>query len=250
MRSMISIGSVALLGALAFAPAAFGQQQGVGGGTGPARVGAEAPEMNLFDLKGQVFVIEFINPTDQKWLDLYKNRRLGQDGKLKETRDRYKEEGIFWLTICPYESTSGTTAPVGGVGANAPVQGIAKMDIEELRTKVEELDLDFPVLYDEGGKIMKSFGVAGIPHVIIVDKQGKIAYSEKLRGETGELVGLDTFDRAVGDAIKAEGSTGTLPAGAPREGQAPATTDRERLERERLERERMEKERLERDRPR
>jgi hypothetical protein len=233
--SIIGIGSLALVGGLALAQQQPQQQPPAGGGTGHVRTGAQAPNVNLFDLKGQTFVLEFINPTDEKWVELYEDKRLGKDGKLKETRDRYKAEGIIWLAICPYESTTGQAA--GGAGS---MQGIARMDRLALRRMIEELDLDFPVLFDEGGKVMKSFGITAVPHVVIVDKHGRIAYSERLRGESGELVGLDTFDRAVGDAINVtDETTGTLPAGAPR--QNLPEQEHERLERERLERERLER---------
>lgn len=229
-RSMIGIGATALVGALTFA--AFAQEQQPTtrpGGGSELRVGSEAPTLNLFDLKGQVIVLEFIDPTNEKWVELHENKRFGQDGKLRETYERYEEQGIVWLTICPFSDP--TSAPAEAAGQDTP--GIARMSLQQLRAALKDVDLEAPVLFDEGGKIMKSFGISEVPYVVVVDKQGKIAYVDALRGEGGELVGLDTFDRAVGAAINASDTT-TLPAGAPRD---QAEQDRQRLERERLERE-------------
>lgn len=233
-RSMIGIGATALAGVLTFSAFAQDQQPRPEAGAGTElRVGAEAPALNLFDLKGQVIVLEFINPSDEKWVDLHKNKRFGQDGKLKQTFERYKEEGIIWLTICPYSD------PATQAGEEA---GVARMTRDQLNASLKDVELDAPVVFDQGGKIMKSFGITEIPYLVVVDKQGKVAYVDAIRGEGGDLVGLDNFDRAVGAAINAPETT-TLPAGAPRDEQ-----DRERIERERTERERMERERLERDR--
>jgi hypothetical protein len=214
-RPLIGLGALALLGAVVFA-----QQRG-GTAEGQTGVGSQAPRMNLFDLEGQVFVLEFINPLDDEWLELHKSAGvLGTDGKLEETHEKYKEKGVVWLTICPYVDPAEQAA-------GEAVQGIARMHPQQLREKVEELDLDMPVLLDQGGEVMQSFGITRIPYVVIVDKQGRIAYSSALRGESGQLVGLDTFDRAVGEAVEATYQpSGTLPASAPREDRTPAK-DRE-----------------------
>jgi hypothetical protein len=232
--SKIGIGATALVGALTFV--SFAQDQPQTPQTAPAggtelRVGSDAPSLNLFDLKGQVIVLEFVNPTDQKWIDLHHDKRFGQDGKLKQTFERYKEEGIIWLTICPFNDPA-----AGQQAAGQDVAGVARMSQDQLRAALKDIDLDAPVLFDNGGKIMKSFGITEVPYLVVVDKQGKVAYVDAVRGEGGELVGLDNFDRAVGTAINSSDAT-TLPAGAPRDEQ-----ERQRLERERLERERLQRE--------
>ena len=130
-RSRIGIGATALLGGfLSFAAFAQDQQPQTpptprtqpGTGT-ELRVGSEAPALNLFDLKGQVIVLEFINPSDEKWVELHKNKRFGQDGKLKQTYERYKEEGIIWLTICPFNDPAGAQAQVPAGSADGHGEG-------------------------------------------------------------------------------------------------------------------------------
>jgi hypothetical protein len=275
---MIGIGSMALLGAISFAPA-FAQQGGgqqdkdkdqqhqhqrdsqggmgqTGGQTGgQLRQGAQAPQFNLFEVKGQVFVLEFINPTDQNWVKLHED-------KLKSTYERYKEQGIVWFAVCSFENTAGQQGLQGGgqqggqQGGMRPgqvqqpgsgtIQGIAKTDRQQLMQQVKRLNLDFPILFDEGGMIAKRFQITQIPHLVVVDGQGKIAYAAPLTGQGGQMAGVDQFERALGQAIQNQGS---LPAGSPREqgqtgqqnrqgGQTQQEKDRERMDRERQERER------------
>lgn len=229
-RSMIGIGAAALVGALTFSAFAQDQTQDTPARPGgELQVGSAAPELNLFDLKGNVIVLEFVNPTDEKWVDLHENKRFGQDGQLKQTYEKYKEEGIIWLTICPFVDPA-----TPQTGQETP--GVVRMTPDQLRAALKDLDIDTPIVFDNGGKILKSFGITEVPYLVVVDKQGKIAYVDAIRGEGGELVGLDNFDRAVGTAINAPETT-TLPAGSPRDEQ-----ERQRLERERLERERLQRE--------
>lgn len=201
-RSVSILASCALLAALApvFAQQVGEQEQG-------PRAGAPAPELNLFDLKGQVFVIEFVNPTDEEWAALHKDARFGTDGKLKQIHDRYADQGVVWLAICPFASTPGQAGQA---------QGLAQLDPQQLRAAIKDLDLDFPVLMDEGGTIMKAFGVTQLPHAAVVDGNGTIAYTGRIQVSGDEVAGLDTFDRAIGAAINATRSS-TVPAGAPRE---------------------------------
>jgi hypothetical protein len=225
-RSMIGLGALALVGALTFSAVAQDpqQRQAAPGGQEQLRVGSEAPALNLFDLEGQVIVLEFINPTDEKWVELHENKRFGQDGELKQTFDRYKEQGVVWLTICPFSDPAAQ-----GAGAGQAAPGVAQLSHDQVVAALKDVELAAPVLFDKGGKIMKSFGISQLPYVVVVDKQGKIAYVDALRFEGGDLVGSENFDRAIGTAIDASETT-TLPAGSPREGQP--EQERERLERE------------------
>lgn len=210
-RTGFAIASGVLLAALA---PVFAQQGGQG--TGAPRVGAPAPEFNLFDLKGQVFVLEFLNPTDQQWAKLHKTARFRSDGKLEQIRERYKDQDVVWLAICPFERT--TTTQQGQTGQTSQVQGLARLDPRHLRSAIADLDLNFPVLMDEGGASMKTFGITQIPYLVVVDGNGTITYTDRIQMSGDEVVGLDTFDRAIGTAINATRS-GSVPAGAPREPQ-------------------------------
>lgn len=223
MRSLIAgLGSIALLGAIAFAQDTTMDTDPTAPTAGLQK-GADAPALNLFDLKGQVFVLEFINPTDEGWLELHKDRAVRSDGALKEVHDKYAEEGVIWLAICPYEQPTGQTAPATG-----GLQGIARADRGELCRQVNEMDLGFPVLFDEGGRIASSFGVTQLPYAVVIDKEGKIAYTHGLRSTDGDLVGTNDFDRAIGAALNATGAStndGSLPASSPRETEGETDVD-------------------------
>jgi hypothetical protein len=213
VRSLImtGLGSLLLLGAVAFGQDTtdLDHNQAPTTTDGQLQAGAQAPALNLFDLKGQVFVLEFINPRDEKWLELHKNRAVRSDGDLKETYDKYKEDGVIWLAVCPYQAADATATGD---------QHMARGDRGQLCREVKELGLDFPVLFDEGGRIAQSFNVTALPHVVVIDKQGRIAFTQRLQSQDGEMVGTLDFDRAIGQAINATGDASTtLPAGAPRE---------------------------------
>ncbi len=46
--------------------------------------------------------------------------------------------------------------------------------------KVKRFEKDspspFPVLYDDGSKVTRTYGIEGIPHIVLIDKQGTIKY--------------------------------------------------------------------------
>jgi hypothetical protein len=114
-----------------------------------------------------------------------------------------------WLAVCPYvdptEQAQGTP-------------GIARMYPQQLQELIEQLDLHMPIFFDENGKVMKSLQVTEVPSIVIVDKHGRISYSAALRGETGEMLGVANFDRALEQAVNAPFTPGaSLPAGAPRD---------------------------------
>ncbi len=211
-RSVIGITTCVLLGA--FVPV-FARQDP---GQAPElpRVGAPAPEFNLFELRGQVFVIEFVDPTDEEWAKLHKDARFGTDGKLKQVFDRYEEQGVVWLAVAPFER--GAAGQRGSAGQASQLQGLPRRDPQELRRAIEGLDLEYPVLMDEGGAMMNAFGITQMPHLVVVDGQGNIAYTDRIQVSGDQVVGLDTFERAIGTAINTT-RAGSVPAGAPREPQ-------------------------------
>lgn len=211
-RSVVGITTCVLLGA--FAPV-FALQDPAAAPEQP-RAGAPAPEFNLFDLRGQVFVIEFLDPTDEEWAKLHKDARFGTDGKLKQVFDRYEEQGVVWLAVAPFERAAG--AQQGSAGQGSQLQGLPKRDPAQLRRAVEDLDLEYPVLMDEGGAMMKAFGITQMPHLVVVDGQGTITYTDRIQVSGDQVVGLDTFERAIGTAINTT-RAGSVPAGAPREPQ-------------------------------
>lgn len=244
---MLGVGSIALLGGLAFAPALFAQQQGGGmqggqrgGQQGQTlRIGEQAPQVNLKDLdgkthtldmhKGEVVVLEWIDPTNLQWMEQHR-----RDGELQQQYTRFKQQGVTWLGICSFNEQGGMgqqgqqprtqgqqTQQGGGFGQQQQQgqQGVLRMNKDQAEQACERakqtLNLDFPILLDEGGQVAQRFKISHIPHVVIVDQQGKVAYEGRI-AEAGQVAQLQQFERALNQTVQGGGS---LPAGAPRDQQ-------------------------------
>lgn len=246
-RSVLGIGTLGLLAALAATPALLAQQQGGGQRQGQqgaqqggqSLIGQNAPNFNLKDIdgkthslqdyRGKVLVLEWIDPTNQQWL-----RKHQQGGDLKECYERYKEQGVTWLGICSFSEQQGqqragqqqgqqTRPQQGGAAQTTQRSAVLPFNeqqaIEACKLLVQEHALDFPILLDPNGAVARQFKVEQLPHLAVVDKDGKVTFERR----------FNDFDRAIERAISGEG---TLPASAPRE------TEQERQMRDRMEEER------------
>lgn len=246
LRSMLRVGSVALLAAVAAAPALLAQQQGGAGdqqgqrggqqgGGQTLQVGENAPSWTLKDLDGQthsmrqhrgeVIVLEWIDPTNRQWVQQHQ-----QNGDLQRTYERYKEQGITWLAVCSYREQGGQQGMQGGQQGQQPrmqggqqQQAILPMTEEQAKQACErvkqDLGFEFPILLDKGGLVARQFKLEKVPYVVIVDQQGRVAFTgpfDQLTGVAQGGGGIQQFERALDRAIRGEPS---LPAGSPREGQ-------------------------------
>ncbi len=233
---MLGVGSMALLGGLAFAPALFAQQQGggmqggqrggqQGGQQGQTlRVGEQAPQLNLRDIegknhtldmhKGEVIVLEWIDPTNLQWMEQHR-----RDGDLHKQYQRFKEQGVTWLAICSFneQGAGGQQGGFGQQGQQGQTQGVLRMSKDEVEQACQRakqtLNLDFPILLDEGGQVAQRYKITHIPHVVIVDQQGKVAYEGRIEEQQ-----LAQFERVLNQTVQ---GGGTLPAGSPRDQQRP-----------------------------
>ncbi len=73
------------------------------------------------------------------------------------------------------------------------VLGISASDSEDvLKAFVNEKNIPYPILLGTN-EVAKSYGVTGIPHMVIIDKKGNIAkiqvgYSEQVEGLFGRII--------------------------------------------------------------
>lgn len=86
----------------------------------------------------------------------------------------------FWATWCGpcvrgLPTVSGVTREMADKGVV-----FAAVNLQEQPQKVSQFmdkqDWDFTVPLDQSGEVARSFGVTGIPHTVIIDKQGKIRH--------------------------------------------------------------------------
>ena len=132
---------------------AGGAMADAGGGEGKDLIGKEAADFTLEDLKGATV----------KFKDL--------EGKVVILD--------FWATWC-----GPCRASLPGLSKiyedlNPKGLEVYAIDLEEPREKVQQsvdqLKLKMPVLLDEKSTVSKNYGVHGIPHTVLIGKDGKIA---------------------------------------------------------------------------
>jgi peroxiredoxin len=154
MRNGIALGFVALLllvGVVAVNAAEKKQAAGTVGSEAPgfALQDQNGKEVKLSDYAGKVVVLEWWNegcPYVQ---------RHAQEGTMKKLAEKYKDDGVVWLAISSNE----------GVGN------------EQNKKAAEKYGLSYPILNDSATSVARSYGAKATPHMFVIDKKGKIAYS-------------------------------------------------------------------------
>lgn len=81
-----------------------------------------------------------------------------------------------WCPICKAQHSV-----INDLNQSVPVLAIAMQSgtTEQVKTYVEQQDLQFPVVNDETGRISRAYGVQGVPAIFIIDDQGQIAFSTR-----------------------------------------------------------------------
>ena len=151
MRNRIVVGVIALLVLVGVAVNAAEKQAA-------ATVGSKAPdfalqdqngkEVKLSDYAGKIVVLEWWNegcPYVQ---------RHAQEQTMQKVADQYKDK-VVWLAISSNEGVSN----------------------EKNKQAVEKYKLSYPILNDSTTSVARSYGAKATPHMFVIDKQGKIAYS-------------------------------------------------------------------------
>ena len=132
----------------------------------PAAVGDKAPDFKLTDTdgvehslakylaEGQVVVLEWFNPDCPFIIKHHKTNRT-----MDETYATLKHKGVVWLAV------------------NSGAAGKQGAGLERNKKAREEYRMTFPVLLDETGAVGRAYGAKTTPHMFIVGKDGKLAYS-------------------------------------------------------------------------
>jgi peroxiredoxin len=125
----------------------------------PAHVGEKAPafslqdqngkQVTLSDLSGKIVVLEWINPGCPFVV------RLGKEQAMKNLADKYKDKDVVWLGVIP------------GDGATAAAA----------KKWAQTAGLEYPILLDTSTSVSRSYGAKATPHMFVIDKSGKLAYS-------------------------------------------------------------------------
>jgi hypothetical protein len=125
-------------------------------------VGQSAPGFSLRDLDGKVVklsdytghivVLEWFNP-GCPFVKASHTR-----GTLVQEPAREIQKGVVWLAI------------------NSAAPGKQGYGIDASRAGTKELAMSYPVLLDESGEVGHAYGATNTPGMIVIDKQGHLAY--------------------------------------------------------------------------
>jgi peroxiredoxin len=127
-------------------------------------------EWKLADLKGKVVVLEWTNPNCPFV------QRVYRDGIMPELQKQYQGKDVVWLAV---NSTNTDHADFENG--------------DELKKTYADWKAGFSaLLLDPDGRVGKSYGAKTTPHLYVIDRTGKIAYSGALdddgRGNKTERV--------------------------------------------------------------
>lgn len=149
MKSMMLLAGLTLAALPAFANGAIGE-------TAPAfsLKGVDGKTYSLADYKGKVVVLEWVNPQCPF------SDRHAREKTMSALNTKYGKNNVVWLGI---NST------------NASHPNFMK-PAEQLAYD-QKTGINYPVLYDETGKVGKAYDAKTTPHLFIIDEQGKIAYN-------------------------------------------------------------------------
>jgi peroxiredoxin len=139
-------------------------QPGAGAASEAARaqVGQPAPDFELPSLagekvklsafKGKTVVLEWFNP------DCPFVRQAHTSGSLAGTGSREQKNGVVWLAV----------------NSGAPgKQGHGK---ETNEAGKEQYGIDYPILFDEDGRVGRMYGATNTPHMYVIDTEGTLVY--------------------------------------------------------------------------
>lgn len=131
-----------------------------------AAVGDKAPDFKLTDTAGvehtlaqyladgKIVVLEWFNPDCPFIIKHHKTNRT-----MEETYATLKHKGVVWLAV------------------NSGAAGKQGAGLERNRKAHEEYGMTFPVLMDESGAVGRAYGAKTTPHMFVVGKDGRLAYS-------------------------------------------------------------------------
>ena len=142
-------------------------------------IGSEAPEIHfiwsnkgdfktLSALKGKIVILDFWATWCGPCVRSFPNVR-----KLQE---RYKNYPVVILGVT---SIQGRHIQRKGNQKNTiPLKGQPEEELRLMKEFVQDMNITWPIVFSQESVFNKEYGVSGIPHVVIIDPEGKVRYNE------------------------------------------------------------------------
>ncbi|MCB4791529.1 MAG: TlpA family protein disulfide reductase [Elusimicrobia bacterium] len=121
------------------------------------KVGDNAPDFSLKDLKGNTYSLEKHKGKNIIFLNFFATwceNCIEEMAQLKELYQNYKSKGLDVVSINVQENPA------------------------KVKKFIEKNQLPFPVLLDSSASVAKDYGLVGFPSNIIVDGEGKIRFMD------------------------------------------------------------------------
>lgn len=126
---------------------------------------SDASITSFEDLKGQVVVVDF-------WAT-WCGPCIASFPKVQELKDHYAGMPV---TIVGVTSLQGAVYGVPGEEGPVDTEGNAQKEYDLMPAVMEGHSVTWPVVFTEQDVFNPDFGVAGIPHVAIIDADGKVRF--------------------------------------------------------------------------
>lgn len=137
-------------------------------------------EVSLSDYKGKVVVLEWIN-----YECPYVKKHYGS-GNIPKLQENYKDKGVVWLSV--------NSAAEGQQGYLAGSELAARSEKEGNKASQIVLDTD--------GTVGKAYGAKTTPQLVVIDKEGKVAYNGAIDSkDTTDVADIETADSYISMAL-------------------------------------------------
>ena len=95
---------------------------------------------------------------------------------VRKLQERYKNYPVVILGVT---SIQGRHIQRKGTQKNTiPLKGQPKEELRLMKEFVQDMNITWPIVFSQESVFNKEYGVSGIPHVVIIDPEGKVRYNE------------------------------------------------------------------------
>lgn len=160
---------------------------------GPADPGATAPDFTATDTDGKTVNLAALLKDGNtivvlQWFNAdcpFIRKHYGETKTFNDLAAKYEGKNVKFLAIC--------SSAKGEQGAGQERNAKAKKD----------WNIAYPILLDESGTIGKAYGATNTPHMIVIAKDGKVAYNGAIDDDRGNTVGKTNYVAKAVDELLA-----------------------------------------------